>query len=178
MKRHAALPQFEDLGGMLDEERKIVEQHIAGAATEDDADRDPENEIIHVQQGDRRPTVPQIRALDQGARVHPAQHDAADIAERIPADRDRPDGNGEGIEGRKGDGEKGHQENLTGGSEVIMANCSTSVHVDARAGPTRSSMSLPPEPTRFRCIYDPSMESNSDNRAGETSTVSLWPEQS
>src|ERR1700738_109542 len=72
--------------------------------------------------------------------------------------------------------------------EVIRANCSKSLHwshftgvtsleslhVDARVGPTRSSMSLPPEPTRFRCIYDPSVESNPDNRAGETNTVSSW----
>src|SRR4051812_21792981 len=32
VKRHAALPQFENLGGMLNEKRKIVEQHVAGAA--------------------------------------------------------------------------------------------------------------------------------------------------
>ena len=38
VERHAALPQFENLGRVLDEERQIVEQHIAGAAAEDDAD--------------------------------------------------------------------------------------------------------------------------------------------
>jgi hypothetical protein len=48
MKRHAALPQFENLGGMLDEEAKIVKQHIAGAAAEDDPDRDPEDEVVEL----------------------------------------------------------------------------------------------------------------------------------
>ena len=107
MERHAALPQFEDLGGMLDEERQIVEQHIAGAAAEDDADRDPEDEIVHLQQRDRRRPAPQPLVLDQRAGVDPAQHDAADIGQRIPADRDRPDRDGDRVEHRKGDGEKG-----------------------------------------------------------------------
>ena len=109
MKRHAALPQFEDFGGVLKEEREIVEQHIAGAATEDDADRHPENEIVHLRQRDRGRPAPQLFVLDQRARVNPAQHDAADIGQRIPPDRDRPDRNGDGIENRKCDGENGHQ---------------------------------------------------------------------
>src|ERR1700726_184835 len=44
VKRHAAVPQLEDLQRMLDEMRKIVEQDIAGAAAEDDAERDPDDE--------------------------------------------------------------------------------------------------------------------------------------
>src|SRR5262249_34752047 len=37
MERHAALPELYDLGWMLDEIRCVVEQHIADAATQDDA---------------------------------------------------------------------------------------------------------------------------------------------
>jgi hypothetical protein len=50
MERHAALPQFKNLGRMLDEERQIVEQHVAGAAAEDDADRDPQDEVVELHQ--------------------------------------------------------------------------------------------------------------------------------
>ncbi len=45
--------QLEDLGGMGDEEIEIVEQHIAGAAADNDADRHPEDEVVEIQQGDR-----------------------------------------------------------------------------------------------------------------------------
>src|SRR6267378_4029725 len=41
VKRHATFPQFKNLGGMLDEEWQVVEQHIAGAAADDDPDRHP-----------------------------------------------------------------------------------------------------------------------------------------
>src|SRR5260221_12082110 len=58
MERHAALPQFENLARMLDEERQIVEQYIAGASAQDDADCNPENKIVHLQQRDRRRAAP------------------------------------------------------------------------------------------------------------------------
>ncbi len=58
MERHAALPQLKNLSGMLDEEREIVEQHVAGAAAEDDADRDPQDEIVELRQRDRRRPAP------------------------------------------------------------------------------------------------------------------------
>ena len=74
---------------------RIVEQHIAGAAAEDDADRDPEDEIVDLRQRDRRRPAPQLFALDQRAGIDPAQHDAADIGQRIPADRDRPERDGD-----------------------------------------------------------------------------------
>ena len=54
MKRHAAFPEFENLGRMGDEERQIVEQHIAGASAQDDADGDPQDEIVELQRRDRR----------------------------------------------------------------------------------------------------------------------------
>src|SRR5512146_3210387 len=38
VERHAALPELEDLGRMRHEERQIVEQDVAGAAAEDDAE--------------------------------------------------------------------------------------------------------------------------------------------
>ena len=71
--------------------------------------RDPEDEVVDLRQRDRRRPAPQPLVLDQRARVDPAQHDAADIGQRIPADRDRPDRDRDRIEHRKGDGEEGHQ---------------------------------------------------------------------
>ena len=88
---------------------EIVEQHVTGAAADDDADGDPQDEIVELQQRDRRRTAPQLLVLDQRAGVDPAQHDAADIGQRIPADRDRPDRDGDRVEHRKGDGEEGHR---------------------------------------------------------------------
>src|SRR6202022_3520765 len=82
MKRHAALPQLKDLGGMLDEEREIVEQHVAGAAAGDYADRDPQGQIPVFRRG---------------------------VPRRTPSDAERPDGNGDGIEDRKGEGKEGHR---------------------------------------------------------------------
>src|SRR5665213_365045 len=112
MKRHAALPQLEDLERMLDEEGKIIEQHIAGAAAEDDPERDPKNEIVELRHRHRRAAGPQSVVPDQRARIEPAQYDAADISERIPADRDRADRDRNGIEYRKDDDEEQHRTGL------------------------------------------------------------------
>src|SRR5258707_13462135 len=58
MERHAALPQLENLVGMLDEERQIVEQHVAGAAAEDDADLDPKDKVVELRRLDRGGSAP------------------------------------------------------------------------------------------------------------------------
>ena len=108
VKRHAALPQFEDLRRMLDEEFEIVEQHIAGAAAEDDTEGDPEDEVVELRQRDRRRPAPQLLVPEQRACVDPTQDDAADVGQRIPADCDRPDRNRDRVEDGKGDQEKGH----------------------------------------------------------------------
>ena len=77
--------------GCWTKKARIVEQHIAGAAADDDADGDPEDEVVELRQRDRRRPAHRSFVLDQRAGVDPAQHDAADIGQRIPADRDRPD---------------------------------------------------------------------------------------
>ena len=50
VERHAAGPQLENLERVRGEMRKIVEQHVADAAAEDDAERDPDNEVVEVDQ--------------------------------------------------------------------------------------------------------------------------------
>lgn len=109
MERHAAFPQFEDRGGMIDEEGQVVEQHVAGAAAEDDAERDPQDEVVDLHQRDRRRSAPQALVLQERARIEPAEHDAADIGQRIPADREWTDLDRDRLEGGKVDQQKGHR---------------------------------------------------------------------
>ena len=45
--------------GMLDEVRQVVEQDVADAAAEDDAERHPQDEIVVIGDGERRRAAPQ-----------------------------------------------------------------------------------------------------------------------
>ncbi len=91
VERHAALPQLHGFERMLDEMRRVVEQHVAGPAAEDDAERHPEHEIVEVGERQRRGPAPQALVADQRARIEPAEQDADDIGQRIPADLERTD---------------------------------------------------------------------------------------
>ena len=71
--------------------RQIVEQHVADAAAEDDAERDPDDEIVEIGDGQRRLAAPQRFVADQRAGIEPAEQNADDIGERVPADRERTD---------------------------------------------------------------------------------------
>src|SRR3569833_3331445 len=86
---------------MVDEKRKIVEQHVAGAAAKDDAEGNPEDEVVELHRRDRRRAAPQFLASDQRARIDPSDHDAADIGQRIPSDRERSDRDGDRIKKKK-----------------------------------------------------------------------------
>ncbi len=58
VERHAAVPQLHDLERMRGEVRQIVEQHVADAAAEDDAERHPEDEIVEVGDASSAPARP------------------------------------------------------------------------------------------------------------------------
>jgi hypothetical protein len=58
VKRHAAVPQFENLERTGDKVRKIVEQNVPDTAAEDDPERDPDDEIVELGDGDRRWAAP------------------------------------------------------------------------------------------------------------------------
>ena len=88
---HAALPDLDDLGRVRGEVRRVVEQHVADAAAEDDAERHPDDEVVEVDDGHRRRPAPVALVADQGAGVEPAEQDAENIGERVPADRERAD---------------------------------------------------------------------------------------
>ena len=90
MERHAAVPELQDLQRVRGEMRRVVEQHIADAAAEDDAERHPEDEVVDVLERHRRPCRPTAASSRISARsIEPAEQDAADIGERIPADGER-----------------------------------------------------------------------------------------
>src|SRR5450756_1719754 len=59
VERHAAVPQLYDFQRMRDEMLKIVEQHVADAAAEDDAERHPQHEIVESDEGHRHLAAPQ-----------------------------------------------------------------------------------------------------------------------
>ena len=108
VERHAALPELEDFERVLDEIRQIVEQHIAGAAAEDDAQGHPQHEVVEVDDGERSGPAPQALGLDQRPCIQPAEQDADDIGERVPPNRDRPEADQHRVECRKRNGEKRH----------------------------------------------------------------------
>ena len=58
VKRHAAIPKLQNLDRVGGKMREIVEQDVAGAAAEDDAERDPNDEIVEVDHGERRRPAP------------------------------------------------------------------------------------------------------------------------
>ncbi len=82
---------------------EIVEQHVADAPAEDDADGAPDDEIVDVGGLHRRPGRPPDRLVaDQRLGVPPAEEDADDIGQRIPADGERPDLDQHRVDGGKG----------------------------------------------------------------------------
>jgi hypothetical protein len=95
---------------MIEEMHRIIEQHVAGAAAEDDAERHPEHEIVELDECQRRGSTPQALAADQCPCVEPAEQDAGDIGQRIPTDLERSDRDQHRIEGGKLQEEERHCE--------------------------------------------------------------------
>src|SRR6266478_4069748 len=110
MKRHAAIPDLENLQRMLDEMRQIVEQHIAGASAQDDAERHPKDEIVEVFDLQRRRPAPVSFIANHGAGIDPAQQNSENIRQRVPTDRERPNGHQHGVEVRKRNGRDRHDD--------------------------------------------------------------------
>src|SRR5262245_10165463 len=88
--------------------RQVVEENVAHAATEDDAERHPQNEIVEVGYRQRRFPAPQFAGADKDPRVPPAEQDAGDVGERVPADRERADVYQDGVERRVWNNEQRH----------------------------------------------------------------------
>jgi hypothetical protein len=92
MEAHAALPDHQRLERMEQVVAGPVEQHVAKPATEDDAQGHPGHVVIHLLGGaGARP------GLYQPARDAPAQHDAGDIGQGVPADGEGTDLQRDGV---------------------------------------------------------------------------------
>ncbi len=64
VERHAAVPDRDDLDRVGEEDRQIVEQHVADAAADDDADRGPDDEVVDVgRASSATPAGPHRRSL-------------------------------------------------------------------------------------------------------------------
>ena len=85
-------------------EVRPVEQDVADPPAEHDAERDVDQKVVELLRRHRP-----AGALHQPAQILPAEHQAEDVGERIPADRERPELDQDRIDRREGDGEKGHR---------------------------------------------------------------------
>src|ERR1700751_2237888 len=95
---------------MSGEMRKIIEQHITNAAAENDAERDPDDEIVEIGDGERGRAAPQFWRRYNRAGIKPAADNADDISERVPAYRKRADGDEDRIDiGKRNDRENQHR---------------------------------------------------------------------
>ena len=102
MERHAAAPDGQHVERMGEVVAGLVEQDVADPAAQDDAQRDIEEEVVDGLGRD----LP-ARALHQPPHEPPAEHDAGDVGQRVPADRERADRDEHRVDGREGDREEG-----------------------------------------------------------------------
>ena len=103
VERHAALPDRERLERMAEIVTGPVEQHVAEPAAQHHAQRDVEQQIVDLERGQ-----PPARALHQPAHVAPAGHQAYDVGERVPADREGSELDQDRIDRREGQREDRH----------------------------------------------------------------------
>ena len=89
---HATVPETEDLGRFIKVERKIVEEDIANAGSEDEAQHADGHKIVHV------PGLPAVSGSADAA-YKPAEQKARHVHEPVPADSEAADGKGNGIKG-------------------------------------------------------------------------------
>jgi hypothetical protein len=86
MERHAAFPQGQDGERIGDVEAGLVEQHVAQPAAQDDAQGGPQQEVVDL---DRREQLG--RLFTDTPHDLPADDEARDVSQRIPADGEGPE---------------------------------------------------------------------------------------
>ncbi|MNQ99905.1 hypothetical protein D3C85_1156580 [compost metagenome] len=95
VEAHAAGPQLQQLQPLapavareqLSEHRRLVEEGVAETPAQDDAERDPQHQVVQLRSRHRRLAGrPQPLRLGQARGVPPAQHDPGDIGQGVPAD--------------------------------------------------------------------------------------------
>ena len=94
MEGHPALPDPDDDEGIGDETRQLVEEHVADPTAEHRAEREVEHDLVDPL---RRPATPWVTGGAPPAEP-PSEPEADDVGDPVPADRHRPDGDGDGID--------------------------------------------------------------------------------
>ena len=93
---HAAVPDAQYLAGVVDIGGQVVEEHIAQARAQDDAQHDEGQQVVHIHglpagTGAGGPPAGQAPAHEKGQQVH----------EAVPAQLQGADAEGHGIDGRE-----------------------------------------------------------------------------
>ena len=102
MKSHPAIPDHDDLDGVFQKIRQIVEQHIDQPAAKNDPDNTGVDHGI-----ERRMPHRILWAARQPFQQPPAQQDTRQIGQRIPPHRQRAKADRHRINRRKGQGSQG-----------------------------------------------------------------------
>ena len=103
VERHPPVPRLENLQRVRPDHRGVVEQYAADPPTDQDSKGDPEHQIVDLALIDRRfGPLPDLRVAHQRHAIAPADDDARDIGQRVPADRKRPELDQHRIDVRKG----------------------------------------------------------------------------
>ena len=97
MEGHAALPDAQQRERVAEHACQVVEQHIAQPAAQDHPERDVGRQIAHLLLGERR-IGPARARVAQG----PAAQDADQVSEAVPVDGERPQLQGDGVDGGVG----------------------------------------------------------------------------
>ncbi len=109
VKSHAAFPDFEDVERMGDIILRIVEQHVAEPTSDNDAEGAINEQVVDALRARPLGAVPVAVVRHHAADQEPAENEARDIGERIPADGQRPPLHENGIDRRKGQDKRRHR---------------------------------------------------------------------
>jgi hypothetical protein len=118
VERHAALPDGEDLQRVRQKTRQVVEEHVSGAAAEDDAEGSPDDKVVDVGRLEwRARRCPKALVAGKALGVPPADEDAGDIGSAYQRMANGPISISTGsIDG------KGRTKSVIGNSSTAAAN--------------------------------------------------------
>ena len=115
MERHAAFPDLEDVERVGKIPVRLVEQYVAEAPTENHAEHAVEKHVVEVAAG---PAFGRDVRLARAQAAEPQEHDERrQIHQAVPADGERPQMQGDGIELRM-------DEHESCGFQVWLRSCS------------------------------------------------------
>jgi hypothetical protein len=110
VKAHPAVPDLEDLqriggeGLSLRGQRQHVEDHIAQPPAHDHAHREPDDQVVELDDGGRRrASTPQPCVANQAYRIAPPQENSGDVGQGVPANGERPQGQAPEVQGGHGE---------------------------------------------------------------------------